>query len=75
MRPILEEFVRRTSTAFAPWVVVPSDDAEYRDLTFGRTILETLRGRLAGATVRRFGPGPGGDPQRRPAQRAGRRST
>ena len=58
VRPILEEFVRRTSTAFAPWVVVPSDDAEYRDLTFGRTILETLRGRLAGATVPASAPVP-----------------
>ena len=58
VRPILEEFVRRTSTAFAPWVVVPSDDAEYRDLTFGRTILETLRGRLAGTTVRASAPVP-----------------
>jgi polyphosphate:AMP phosphotransferase len=47
-RPILEELVRRTSTASAPWNVVPSDDPEYRDLTFGRTVLETLRRRLAG---------------------------
>ena len=46
--PIIEEFVRRTSTDVAPWIVLPCDDPEYRDLTFGRTILETLRRRLAG---------------------------
>jgi polyphosphate:AMP phosphotransferase len=48
MRPIVEEFVRRTSTDVAPWTVLPCDDPEYRDLTFGRTILETLRRRIAG---------------------------
>jgi polyphosphate:AMP phosphotransferase len=58
VRPILEEFVRRTSTAYAPWVVLPSDDPEYRNLSFGRTILETLRERIAGAAVAASAPAP-----------------
>ena len=37
---------------------MPSDDAEYRDLTFGRTILETLRGRLAAGDVPASAPVP-----------------
>ncbi|MFO1072951.1 MAG: polyphosphate:AMP phosphotransferase [Geminicoccaceae bacterium] len=43
MRPIVEETVRRTSTEQAPWILLPCDDPEYRDLTFGRTVLETLK--------------------------------
>ena len=54
MLPIIEDLVRRTSTDVAPWTVLPCDDPEYRDLTFGRTILETLRRRLAGPA----GPAP-----------------
>ena len=38
--------VRQTSSAHAPWIVIPSDDPEYRDLTFGRTIAQALRARL-----------------------------
>lgn len=45
--PILEEAVRRTSTGNAPWIVVPSDDPDYRDLTFGRTLLAALQRLLA----------------------------
>jgi polyphosphate:AMP phosphotransferase len=51
VRPVVEELVRRTSTDHAPWIVLPSDDPEYRDLTFGRTILEALRRRLEQPTV------------------------
>ncbi len=43
-----EKLARRTSTGFAPWVVIPSGDDRYRDLTMGRTILEAVRKRLAG---------------------------
>lgn len=46
IRPILEEAIRRTSSEGAPWIVLPSDDPDYRDLTFGRTILEALKRRL-----------------------------
>ncbi len=46
VRPIVGEAIRRTSSASAPWVVLPSDDPEYRDLTFGRTLLAALRRQL-----------------------------
>ena len=45
--PILEEAIQRTSTAEAPWIVLPSDDPEYRDLTFGRTVLASVQAHLA----------------------------
>jgi polyphosphate kinase 2 (PPK2 family) len=44
--PIVEELVRRTSTGQAPWVVIPCDDPEYRDVTFGRSVLGALAARL-----------------------------
>jgi AMP-polyphosphate phosphotransferase len=47
VRPILEDFVRRTSTSCAPWIVLPCDDPPYRDLTFGRAVLDSLRRRLS----------------------------
>lgn len=47
VRPIIEDAVRRTGAdRGAPWIVLPSDDPEYRDLTFGRTLLEAIRRRL-----------------------------
>jgi polyphosphate:AMP phosphotransferase len=49
-RPILEEAIQRTSTAEAPWILLPCDDPEYRDLTFGRTVLASLQAHLATAT-------------------------
>ncbi|MEK0084490.1 polyphosphate:AMP phosphotransferase [Benzoatithermus flavus] len=58
IRPIVEDLVRRTSTDHAPWIVLPSDDPEYRDLTFGRTILEALRQRLEQPTVLATAPFP-----------------
>jgi PPK2 family polyphosphate:nucleotide phosphotransferase len=39
-----EEMVNRTSTAWAPWYVVPADRNWYRNLVVGRVIVETLRG-------------------------------
>ena len=45
--PIVEEMVRRTSTGAAPWNVLPCDDPEYRDLTFGRLVLAALQARAA----------------------------
>ncbi len=44
--PVAEEAVERTSTAVAPWIVVPSADPEYRDLMFGKAILQAMRHRL-----------------------------
>ena len=49
--PIAEALVRRTSTACAPWTVLPSNDPEYRDLTFGRSVLAALEQRLAQPAV------------------------
>jgi polyphosphate:AMP phosphotransferase len=46
-----ERIAMDTSTGLAPWVVVPSDNAYYRDLSVGRTILEAVRKRLAAAPV------------------------
>ncbi len=44
---ISERALQRTDTALAPWVVVEAVDDRYRELTVGRTLLETLRQRLA----------------------------
>jgi polyphosphate:AMP phosphotransferase len=43
---VCEPFVRETSTAQAPWVVVPGADPNYRALTVGRHLLAALRARL-----------------------------
>jgi polyphosphate:AMP phosphotransferase len=41
-----ESFVRRTSTAEAPWIIVPGGDDRHRALTFGRHLLASMRERL-----------------------------
>ena len=46
--PIAERILRETSGPGAPWTIVESTDARYRDLTVGRTILAALAARLAG---------------------------
>jgi polyphosphate:AMP phosphotransferase len=43
---VSEEFVRRTSSAEAPWIVVPAAERRFRALTFGRHVLAALRERL-----------------------------
>ncbi|MBP6766096.1 MAG: polyphosphate:AMP phosphotransferase, partial [Rubrivivax sp.] len=43
---ICEPFVRETSTAQAPWVVVPGADPAYRALAVGRHLLAAMRARL-----------------------------
>jgi polyphosphate:AMP phosphotransferase len=43
---VSEAFLRRTSTAEAPWVVVPGGDRRFRAVTFGRHLATTLRERL-----------------------------
>jgi polyphosphate:AMP phosphotransferase len=50
--PVAELAIRRTSTGYAPWIILPSDDPEYRDLTFGRTIADAVRKRLANDGVK-----------------------
>ncbi|MFO1068512.1 MAG: polyphosphate:AMP phosphotransferase [Geminicoccaceae bacterium] len=48
-RRMAELVVNRTSTGHAPWIVIPSDDGEYRDLMAGRTLADALRRRLEAA--------------------------
>ena len=50
---VSETFVRRTSTAEAPWLVIPGADDRYRELTFGRHLLAALRARLDAKPVKR----------------------
>ncbi len=45
----LEKLLRRTSVAGAPWSVIESTDARYRDIAVARTILNALTARLAEA--------------------------
>ena len=44
---VAERYSRRTSTAAAPWIVVSGADANYRNLTVGRTLLAAMQQRLA----------------------------
>ncbi|OGA16017.1 MAG: polyphosphate:AMP phosphotransferase [Betaproteobacteria bacterium RIFCSPLOWO2_12_FULL_63_13] len=46
-REISEHALRETSTAGAPWIVVPGADPRFRSLTAGRILLEALKKRLA----------------------------
>ena len=46
-RSVAEHIVRRTSTGEAPWHVVDGSDANFRSLTVGRILLESIRHRLA----------------------------
>ena len=43
-----EKLARSTSTGYAPWVVIPSGDDHYRDMTMGRTLEQAMRKRLDG---------------------------
>ena len=43
----LEKLLRRTSVTGAPWSVVESTDARYRDVAVARTILNAITARLA----------------------------
>jgi polyphosphate:AMP phosphotransferase len=45
-REISEYVLRETSTAEAPWIIVEGFDANYRNLTVGRHVLEAIRKRL-----------------------------
>jgi len=38
--------IRLTNSAHAPWIVVEGEDANFRELTVGKTILHSLRDRL-----------------------------
>ena len=43
---VCDPFIRRTSSAEAPWMPIPGADARYRSLAVGRTLLAALRERL-----------------------------
>jgi len=43
-RPAIEEMVRRTSTAYAPWYVLPSDKKWFRDWAVVRLLVDHLEG-------------------------------
>jgi len=42
-----ESVIRHTSTAVAPWIIIEGEDPNYRSLTVGKVILETLHNRLS----------------------------
>lgn len=46
-RDVSANVLRETSTAGAPWIVVPGADHRFRSVTVGRTLLDALRSRLA----------------------------
>ena len=43
----VQTMMQQTSTGAAPWIVVPSADPRYRDLTIGQVVLRAIRERLA----------------------------
>ena len=45
--PYAERIIQETSAPGAPWTIVESTNARYRDLTVGRTLLAALTARLA----------------------------
>ncbi|MGH8673331.1 MAG: polyphosphate:AMP phosphotransferase, partial [Burkholderiales bacterium] len=51
---VCEPFLRRTSTAEAPWIIIPGADPEYRVLTMGRHLLAAMRERLDERPVKRL---------------------
>jgi polyphosphate:AMP phosphotransferase len=51
---VCEPFLRKTSTAESPWMVVPGADARYRTLTVTRHLLAALRERLDDKPVKRL---------------------
>jgi polyphosphate:AMP phosphotransferase len=46
IRKFGEHMIRLTNTGDAPWVIVDGEDANYRSLTVGNTLLTMLRNRL-----------------------------
>ena len=51
MLEVAGHLLRRTSTPWAPWIIVEGTDDRYRSLTVGKTILESLQKRLADKRV------------------------
>jgi polyphosphate:AMP phosphotransferase len=53
-RTISEHFLRQTSTAEAPWIVVEGFDYRYRNLTVGKMLLAAMRERLDEKPIKRL---------------------
>jgi polyphosphate:AMP phosphotransferase len=51
---ISEHFLRLTSVAEAPWIVVDGLDHRYRSMTVGKTLLQAIRERLDQKTVKQL---------------------
>ena len=51
---VCDPFLRKTSTAEAPWIVVPGADPRFRTLTVGRHLLAAMRERLDEKPVKRL---------------------
>ncbi|MSQ85146.1 MAG: polyphosphate:AMP phosphotransferase [Myxococcales bacterium] len=45
-RNVSAKTVRETDMAYAPWIIVEGEDARYRSLTVGKTLVTALRGRI-----------------------------
>ncbi|HEV2333979.1 MAG TPA: polyphosphate:AMP phosphotransferase [Stellaceae bacterium] len=43
---VSEDVLKRTSTGWAPWIVVEGEDPAYRSVTAGQTLLQAMRKRL-----------------------------
>ena len=43
---VIEQLVKETDKPYAPWTPIASSDARYRDMTIGRTIVQSVRNRL-----------------------------
>jgi polyphosphate:AMP phosphotransferase len=59
---VCEDALRETSTGEAPWQVIEGSDAEYRSLTAGRLLLDTLAARLKGTAPKLSPPAPPPEP-------------
>ena len=53
---VSETFLRRTSSAEAPWLIIPGAHARYRDLAFGRHLGAALSERLKAKAATRRAP-------------------
>jgi len=53
---VSESFLRRTSTAEAPWIIIPGTHSRYRDLAFGRHMHSALVERLEAKPAARRAP-------------------
>jgi AMP-polyphosphate phosphotransferase len=50
-RKICERALRQSDKSYAPWLVIESADARYRDVTAAEAILDAIKGRLANPRI------------------------